>query len=183
MRPVLSLHPQPKIYMDNISRENNSSFLPMAGVIVGAIALLIGGIALAKASKAATEETVTAQAAQLTEVATQARDAAAKADRTAATTAALDQGVRATFEGYAKIIEDLRTNIKTLQDAAVKKPVAGPAGPVVAGKDEYVVKANDVGSSIAKATGFNIAQLEAVNPGINWTKLRVGQKIKLPAKK
>jgi len=53
---------------------------------------------------------------------------------------------------------------------------------LVAGKDEYVVKGGDTGTKIATATGFSVKQLEAVNPGVDWTKLKVGQKLKLPQK-
>ena len=36
--------------MDTISRENNSSYLPVAGVLVGVLALIIAGVALVKVS-------------------------------------------------------------------------------------------------------------------------------------
>ena len=35
----------------------------------------------------------------------------------------------------------------------------------------------------AKTAGVSLADLQAVNPGVDWTKLKVGQKLKLPAKK
>ena len=56
-------------------------------------------------------------------------------------------------------------------------------GPVVAGPGEYVVKAGDGGAKIAKANGVSLSDLQAVNPGVEWTKLKPGQKVKLPAKK
>lgn len=40
--------------MDTISRENNS-YLPVAGVIVGVLALVLSGVALAKISSAKKE--------------------------------------------------------------------------------------------------------------------------------
>ena len=43
--------------MDTISRENNSSMLPVGGIVIGVLALLIGGyaaISLSKVNKALT---------------------------------------------------------------------------------------------------------------------------------
>jgi LysM repeat protein len=54
---------------------------------------------------------------------------------------------------------------------------------VTAGPDEYIVKGGDTGYKIATANGVSVADLQAVNPGVSWTALKVGQKIKLPAKK
>ena len=67
-----------------------------------------------------------------------------------------------------------------------KKPAAAAgksSGPVVAGPGEYIVKAGDTsGTKIAKAVGVSIGDLQAVNPGVNWSHLSIGQKLKLPKK-
>jgi LysM repeat protein len=67
------------------------------------------------------------------------------------------------------------------------KPVVGPTNggttAPVAGPGEYVVKAGDTGVKIAKANGVALSALTAANSGVNFSKLHVGQKIKLPAKK
>ena len=44
--------------------------------------------------------------------------------------------------------------------------------------EQYVVKPGDTGTKISKAVGVSVAELEAVNPGIDWRRLRVGQTIK-----
>jgi LysM repeat protein len=44
------------------------------------------------------------------------------------------------------------------------------------------VKSGDTGMKIAGAHGVPIGDLQAVNPGVNWGALRVGQKLKLPQK-
>jgi LysM repeat protein len=72
-------------------------------------------------------------------------------------------------------------------EEAAKKPVvvAGKKGsgePAVAGPGEYVVKGGDSGAKIARAQGVNLADLVSVNPGVNWNKLKVGDKVKLPKK-
>lgn len=76
---------------------------------------------------------------------------------------------------------------KTVLDGLVKRPVApghtAAAGPAVAGPGEYVVKSGDTGTKIAKANGVSISALTAVNPGVNFSKLKVGQKLKLPEAK
>jgi LysM repeat protein len=52
----------------------------------------------------------------------------------------------------------------------------------VAGPDEYIIKSGDTGAKIARERGVSLADLQTVNPGVNWTRLAVGQKIKLPKK-
>jgi LysM repeat protein len=59
----------------------------------------------------------------------------------------------------------------------------GGGAPVVAGPGEYIVKSGDTGSKIARANGCTLGELESVNPGANWTHLKVGDKLKLPEKK
>ena len=48
--------------------------------------------------------------------------------------------------------------------------------------DEHIVAGGDTGAKIARAKGVSLADLQAVNPGVDWAKLKVGQKIKLPKK-
>ena len=55
--------------------------------------------------------------------------------------------------------------------------------PAVAGPGEYIVKSGDSGSKIARANECTLADLEAVNPTVTWTHLKVGEKLKLPEKK
>jgi LysM repeat protein len=88
----------------------------------------------------------------------------------------------------SRFMSDLQASVTKLEEAAKKPVVADKGGkksgePVVAGPNEYVVKPGDGGSKIAKATGFSTKDIEAVNPGLNWSKLSIGQKLKLPAKK
>ena len=69
--------------------------------------------------------------------------------------------------------------------AAAKGAKAGPGGgePAVAGPGEYIVKPGDTGVKIAHASGCSLTDLESVNPGVSWTHLKVGEKLKLPEKK
>ena len=52
----------------------------------------------------------------------------------------------------------------------------------MAGPGEYVIKAGDSFAKIARAHGMSAADVQAVNPGVDSSKLKVGQKIKLPKK-
>lgn len=174
--------------MDTISRENNS-MLPVGGIIVGVIALLLGGysaITLSKVNRTLAEHQPKIDKVDAVE--SQATSAAAAADKSAKEYQGLRTSTQEAFNQVGAELGNLRASITKLEEAAKKPaPVAEKGkkggGPVVAGPGEYVVKAGDGGTKIAKAHGVSVADLQAVNPGVNWSKLSVGQKIKLPAKK
>ena len=54
--------------------------------------------------------------------------------------------------------------------------------PAVAGPDEYIIKAGDTFAKIARAHGTTIDAMQQVNPGVDSSKLKIGQKIKMPKK-
>ena len=61
-------------------------------------------------------------------------------------------------------------------------PPIAPVQPVVqTGGSEYVVVKGDSLAKIAKKNGVTLKALEAANPGVVPTKLKVGQKLTLPA--
>jgi LysM repeat protein len=62
-------------------------------------------------------------------------------------------------------------------------PVVAPVTPVVpeATGTEYVIVKGDTLGKIAKKNGVTLKALEAANPGVVPTKLKVGQKLTLPA--
>ena len=172
--------------MDTISRENNS-MLPVAGVVVGVIGLLLGGIALVQLSKV--KQTVADHEVKVALV-----DGIKSAAETAQTTAdqakrdnkiLFDSTQKAVNETIVPALQSLREDVTKIQESLKKPaPVAGKAGggPVVAGPGEYVIKAGDTFAKIARANGFSPADVAAVNPGVDSSKLHVGQKIKLPRK-
>ena len=65
--------------------------------------------------------------------------------------------------------------------AAGVAPTASTAGVADTGGDSYTVKSGDTLSKIAKAHGTSIKLLQAAN-NLTTTKIKVGQKLKLPAK-
>jgi LysM repeat protein len=176
--------------MDTISRENNS-MLPVGGIIVGVIALLLGGYAAITLSKV--NKTLLEQDAKLAKIdaientANSAADAAAKASKA---TAELHKGTQNGFTEIGNAIGNLQTSVTKLEEAQKQKTVAaadkaakkGEKHEVTAGPGEYVVKAGDTsGAKIARDHGVSLPDLMAVNPGVNWSSLKVGQKIKLPS--
>ncbi|HTJ79981.1 MAG TPA: LysM domain-containing protein [Rariglobus sp.] len=174
--------------MDTISRENNS-YLPVAGVIVGVLAIVLSAVALAKISsvKKDLSAQIEPMAAKVDDADGKATNAAAAADKANAGINKLASDTQAAFTSVAQEMGNIRGEITKVQEAAKPAAKASKAGaskePVVAGPDEYVIKSGDTFAKIARANGVSLADIVAVNPGVNASKLHVGQKIKLPAKK
>lgn len=174
--------------MDTISRENNS-FLPLAGVIAGALALLLAIVALFKLS-AAGKETVALKEdvnSRIMSMESQVSSAASAAESARSSITRLGNETQTAFSSVANELGSVRGELAKIQESLTKPKAAAAAGgaakaPAVAGPDEYIVKSGDSGMKIARANGVSIADLQAVNPGINWNKLKVGDKLKLPKK-
>ena len=160
----------------------------MAGVILGGLGLVLGAIAFVqiyKVNKSVAEHE--AKIATIDSVKATADQAQASANQ------ALDKN-KILFESVQKAINEqispalisLREDVTKIQEAS-KKPVpvagkAGAGGPVVPGPGEYVIKPKDTFAVIGRAHGVSAQDIAAVNPGVDSSKLKVGQKIKLPAK-
>ncbi|MCX6937762.1 MAG: LysM peptidoglycan-binding domain-containing protein [Verrucomicrobia bacterium] len=179
--------------MDPISRESSPSYLPIAGLIAGLVGLLLGAIALANASKASkaaatASEQTSALTTKVEGVESTLATASANADTALRNLSSLKNSTQEGFNTVATELGKTNGEIAKLQEAATKaaKPVKAAdgksAGPAVAGPDEYVVVAGDTGAKIARAKGVGLADLVSVNPGVNWSALKVGQKVKLPKK-
>jgi LysM repeat protein len=170
--------------MDTISRENNS-MLPIGGIIVGVIALAFGLYSSVAVSKVKNQ--LAEQQDKVNSIATQVSDVSAKADQVKT---ALDTVAKQTNDAFQSVGNELGTlkgDVATLKEAAAKRVERGAKGgskePVVAGPGEYVIKGGDTLAKIARANGVSLADLQAVNPGVDSKHLKVGQKIKLPEKK
>ena len=175
--------------MDTISRENNS-FLPLAGVIAGALALLLAIVALFKLSASGKEitalkEDINSRVMSMESTVTGASQAASDVRNSVNT---LRNETNNAFRQVADEIGVFRAEITKLQESLTKPKAAaaangGAKAPAVAGPDEYIVKTGDVsGAKIARDNGVSLRDLMAVNPGVNWNRLRVGDKLKLPKK-
>lgn len=177
--------------MDTISRENNS-ILPIAGVLVGVLALLLSGVALMKLSTAnrsieGLKESMTkvdSLEAEVRSAANSSEQAKAAADTANRNIQSLQSSTQNAFTSVAAELSGLKGDIEKIH--APKAAVAAKGGadkaPVVAGEGEYVIKSGDTGAKIARSHDFSLDDLKSVNPGINWAGLKIGQKIKLPKK-
>jgi LysM repeat protein len=169
--------------MDTISRESNSSYLPIAGVLVGVLALIIGGVALAKVSTLNKRVPEDLQD-KLVSLDSDTRNAAAAADKASKGIDSLQRSTQSAFDAIGPEVGALKDAVTKLQEAAKARAVApkaahgGGEAAAPAGPGEYVVKSGDTGTKIAKATGVGIGELETLNPGIDWKRLKVGQHIK-----
>ena len=175
--------------MDTISRENNS-MLPVGAIIVGVIALLLGGyaaITLSKVNRTLTEQE--AKFGKLEQIETTANAAAAASEKAAKEYQGLRTSTQEAFNQVGAELSRISGSLVKLEEST-KKPAPAAASkdgkkggePPVAGPGEYVVKPGDSGLKIANANGVSLGDLQAVNPGVNWSGLKIGQKVKLPKK-
>ena len=173
--------------MDTISRENNS-MLPVAGVIVGVLALLVGGYAAIKASSLQkTVVTHEEKIAKIDTIESQAGSASASADKAARDIVSLNRSTQEAFNTVASSLGNIQASITKMEESQKKPAAAAAAGkaphePAVAGPGEYVIKAGDTFAKISRAQSVSLGDLQSVNSGVDSSKLKVGQKIKLPRK-
>lgn len=78
-----------------------------------------------------------------------------------------------------KVIAGLTHKGSSTAPAAAKP---GAAAPTV-GAGEYAVKKGDTFRKIATASGVSLSELIKANPGVDASKIKIGQIIKVPAKK
>jgi LysM repeat protein len=179
--------------MDTISRENNNNYLPIAGVLVGVIALAVACFALVKASSAS--KAIAADAEQIARIDTIDNNAtsAGQLAQTANTSIkTLKDGIQGDFDQITAKFGSIDASIVKLQESAkpAKAAKASKSAPAAEGSTPgtvssdgtYTIKSGDSLAKIARANGVSLADLEAANPGVDPKHLKVGQKINLPTK-
>jgi LysM repeat protein len=170
--------------MDTISSRENSNILPVAGVIIGVIALLLSIIAFVKVNSANTK--IAAHEEKLTALDTQVSTASASAEQAKTDIRKLTSQTQDAVTQLSGMIGETNGRLTKLEETQKARPAAGAKGKsgeaAVAGPGEYIVKKGDTGASIARANGCSLADLRTVNSETNWSKLSVGQKLKLPKK-
>lgn len=173
--------------MDTISRDNNSSYLPVAGVIVGLLAVVLSAVALVKVSAinknlAGYDEKIQ----RVDAIEPQIASAGQAAQGAVRDLGKLRGEMQNAFNEVGNHLVDIRTKLEEVQKRpAPAAPQAGSGGgkskePVVAGPNEYIVKSGDSGIRIARAHNVSLADLQAVNPGVDLGRIQVGQRLKLP---
>ncbi len=177
--------------MDTISQENNESFswLPVLALIVGVIAGVLAGVALAKVSNVSKSlADQSALAARIDDLEAELRKTSTSAEQATSRINKVASDTNGAFKQFSDAFGALRTEFEEIKEKASQpapvaaSPSSSSSGPVVAGPNEYVVKSGDTGSKIARTAGVSLSDLLAVNPGVNWNRLAVGQTIKLPQK-
>ncbi len=162
--------------------------LPVGGIIVGVIGLLLGGysaISLSKVNKTLADHQVKIDKVDGIEATVGA--ASTSADKAKSDIVALQRSTQAAFDQQVgPALATLREDVTKIQEL-MKKPAptakkGGSGEPAVAGPGEYVVKAGDSLAKIARANGVSLTDLQTVNPGVDSSKLKPGQKLKLPKK-
>lgn len=163
---------------DSISSTPSESKLPL---IIGVVAFALGAAGLVVGIKAKSA----AQAA--TDAATSAQQAAADVGAAVASKAPLSE-VQAVRDQVAAIQQDANANftkvndaIAALQKAATTPKAAGGSskGSTPAGPGEYAVVKGDTLSGIAKKNGISLKAIQDLNPGVDATRLQIGQKLKV----
>ncbi|MDB6093645.1 MAG: Peptidoglycan-binding LysM [Verrucomicrobia bacterium] len=164
--------------------------LPVGAVIVGAIALLLGAYATIKVSSLQkTVATHQEKVDKIDGIESQVGSVGGVADKASKDIVSLTRTTQQAVDTISNDLGSIHASLVKLEESQ-KKPVAaaggkgGPREPVVAGPGEYVIKAGDTFAKVGRAHGgFTSAEVASVNPGVDSSKLKIGQKIKLPAKK
>lgn len=181
--------------MDTLSRDSSSSssnIVPMIGAFTGVIGLLLAIVALVQLSTV--KKTLQAQGDEVAKIATienEVRAATSKADTAATDLKNLRDGIQGAFDKVSASIGQVQAQLTKIEEES-KKRAAAPAGGkggkaaptgVKNADGTYTVAAGDGLAKIARKFGTSVDAILAENPGLNPTKLHVGQKIKLPAGK
>ncbi|MDR1009634.1 MAG: LysM peptidoglycan-binding domain-containing protein [Opitutaceae bacterium] len=189
--------------MDTISsRESDTNYLPLAGVIAGVAALLLAVFAFVQIRSLKKEVDdlkglgdrvggIETQVSQATNAVQVANNAAQVANETRNSLMNVARDTNNSFKQVSDQLGELRTRLES-RPAGPARTAGGnttPGGntatqtpPPTAGTDEYIVKSGDTGAKIAANAGVKLSDLMAVNPDVNWNRMHVGQKIKLPKK-
>jgi len=185
--------------MDTLSRDssNSGSILPIAGVIVGGLALVLAIVALVKFSTL--QKVVGAQAdqvAKIDSIESDAHSASAAAAKVGSDLSSLRSGIQTPFDQIGGEIGAIKARLTTVEEAQKARAAApaakggkggkgGAPGVVtgtVDGDGNYTVAPGDTLSKIAKKFAVRVDAIEAENPGLEPTKVKIGQKIKIPKK-
>lgn len=164
--------------------------MPILGVILGAIAFLFGIFTYVKANKI--EKTLATHGAEIdAKVGTIENEVRAATAKSETDMKNLRDGIQNALNQVGTEIGALRAQVTKVEEdmkkraAPATKGGAG-AGPVATGvrnaDGTYTVAAGDTPSKIARKFGTSVDAILSENPGLEPSKLRVGQKIKLPSR-
>lgn len=163
---------------DSISPSSSESKLPLIVGILG-FALGAAGLVLGIKAKGAAQLASDEAASAKTSVAELGAAIAGKANKDEVVAIAAD--LAATKQQTSENEKALAEQITALQKVA-SKPAASKGGDAkgstAAGPGEHAVAKGETLSGIAKKAGISLKALQDLNPGVDATKLRIGQKLK-----
>jgi len=160
---------------DSISPSSSESKLPLIVGILG-FALGAAGLVLGLKAKSAAQLAGEDALAAKTSVAELGAAIAAKAN--SADVQAIAADLAATKQSTEANEKALAEQIASLQKVAAKPAAANGKAATPAGPGEHAVAKGETLSGIAKKAGISLKALQDLNPGVDATKLRIGQKLK-----
>ena len=165
------------------------------GIIIGGLALIIAFVVRGKVDRFTTK--VDSDIEEIHATVSKAAAEQGIGGEGSKDAEALRQELSLLREEMARKFEALEQKDKSLEDAVVainnrvngRRPAApapvnsGTTGSSAAApaSGEYVIQNGDTFTKIAKKVGCKVSELTALNPDIEPARLRVGQKIKVPA--
>ena len=178
--------------MDTISRDSNStSYAPIAAVIVGLLALVLSIVGLVKISSLNKNiAKVDDLSSRVDSIQNDVRSAVSSADAAKSNVTNLASQTQRAFDTVTAELGNLRTSVNKLEIAsksssspASSSASSGSSASATAEPGTYIVKSGDTGVKIAKSAGVSLSVLMGANPDVDWRRLKVGQKLKLPGGK
>ena len=160
---------------DSISPSSSESKLPLIVGILG-FALGAAGLVLGLKAKSAAQLAGEDALAAKTSVAELGAALAAKAN--SADVQAIAADLAATKQSTEANEKALAEQIASLQKVAAKPAAANGKAATPPGPGEHAVAKGETLSGIAKKAGISLKALQDLNPGVDATKLRIGQKLK-----
>ena len=160
---------------DSISPSSSESKLPLIVGILG-FALGAAGLVLGIKAKGAAQLASDEAAGAKTSVAELGAALAGKANKDEVVAIAAD--LAATKQQTSENEKALAEQITALQKVATKPAAANGKSATPAGPGEHAVAKGETLSSIAKKAGISLKAIQDLNPGVDATKLRIGQKLK-----
>ena len=159
--------------------------MPIVGVVVGVIALLVAIADYVKISKA--EKIIAAHSEEIPKIATLENDVRAASTKSETDMKNLRDGVQNALNQVGTEIGAMRAQVSKMEEAQKARAAApGKAGTAPTGvrnaDGTYTIASGDTVAKVAKKFGMKIDAIMAENPGLEPSRLRVGQKIRLPGR-
>ncbi len=163
----------------------------LLGLVIGAIALFMSFSNNSKITQLnALSDTVTATAAKADAAKAAADGIASKVDQDGAAIAGLHSAVQDALNKLQDTINQHTTELASLKSSGSRAPTAsGSKGTATAAEASnvgpnggtHVITSGETLGILARKYGVTVKEIQDANPGVDSSKLRIGQKITIPA--